>query len=128
MGDKKITVQHLKDTIKRFTEQRGWDPHAKNLAISIAIEAAELMEHFQWDDYGQYQKDEKEKQKEIRKEIADVIVYSFEFAMKIGIDITQAVEEKLKANAKKYPAHLFKNKKRSGEIYYKIKAEHRKKK
>lgn len=87
-----------------------------------------MLEHFQWDDYAEYEKKEGEKQDEIEKGLADVIIYCLQFAMKTDIDIAKAIGEKLKANAKKYPARLFKNKKKSGETYYKIKAEHRKKK
>ena len=126
MQDTHTTFQQVKSVIKKFQKERGWDPHAKNLAISIAIEAAELLEHFQWEDYAEYEKKGHDKKKEIEKELADVVIYCLEFAMKTDIDVARAIEEKLKVNAKKYPAHLFKNKEKSAQNYYKLKAKHRK--
>ena len=127
MNDRIATISKLKQRIRKFQQERNWNPHAKNLAISIVIEAAELLEHYQWDDYEEYQKREDAKREEIEKELADVIIYCLEFAIKNGIDVAQAVEKKLKLNEKKYPARLFRGK-QAGDHYYKIKSAYRKNK
>jgi len=127
MRDKTTTLQQLKDRVKKFQKERNWNPHAKNIAVSIAIEAAELLENYQWDDYEEYQKREDAKQDEIEKELADVLIYCLEFAVKNGIDVAQIIERKLKFNEKKYPAHLFRGK-QAGDHYYKIKSAYRAKK
>ena len=107
MEDKNTTIQALKDCVEDFQKERNWGKHhsSKNLAMSIAIEAAELMEHFQWDEYKQ------EEKLEIERELADVIIYCLQFAVVNRIDIARAVQEKLAKNAKKYPVRLFNDKK-----------------
>ena len=103
MQDKTTTLQQLKDLEQKFIAERGWGKHhtSKNVAASIAIEAAELLEHFQWDEYGKNDK------KEIEQELADVILYCLSFALTNKIDIAQAVQDKIAHNAKKYPVKLF---------------------
>ena len=127
MRDKTATLQQLKDRVKKFQKERNWNPRAKNLAVSIAIEAAELLEHYQWDDYEEYQRREDAKKEEIEKELADVLIYCLEFAMKNDIDVARAIERKLKLAADKYPARLFRGK-QAGHHYYKIKSAYRAKK
>ena len=127
MRDTTTTLQQLKTRVKKFQQERNWNPQIKNLAISIAIEAAELLELFQWDDYAEYQKRQDAKKEDVWKELADVIIYCLQFAAKADIDITHAVEKKLALNAKKYPAHLFGGK-QAGDHYYKIKSAYRAKK
>ncbi len=127
MNDQKTTIGELKSRIARFQKERHWNPHAKNLAVSIAIEAAELLEHYQWDDYEEYQKREDAKKKEIENELADVVIYCLEFALKNGTDVAQAIERKLGLAEKKYPARLFRGK-RASDHYYKIKSAYRAKK
>jgi dCTP diphosphatase len=100
----------LQDTLKairQFRDERDWmqfhDP--KSMAASIAIEAAELLEHFQWkskEEAEQYAKTHKD---EIADELADVATYLFELSENCGIDLVQAVQNKLKKNAQKYPIH-----------------------
>src|SRR5688500_6980969 len=91
--------------IRRFRDERDWmqfhDP--KNLAISIAIGAAELLEHFQWkssEQAGTYAQADRE---QIAEEIADVAIYLLELADNLGIDISRAIHSKLDKNALKYP-------------------------
>lgn len=123
-NDETTTIQELKTQAIHFSKVRGWQKHhsPKNLAVSIAIEAAELMEHFQWDDYGA-----KEKQ-EIAYELADVIIYCLEFSDSMDIDIATAVQNKLKEAAKKYPVEIFNPGNDRSEDYARIKKEYRNKK
>ena len=91
--------------IRNFRDERDWmqfhDP--KNLAVSIAIEAAELLEHFQWKDEKAVEQHVGNNREEISDEIADVALYLTELADNLGIDLIKAMENKLKKNAKKYP-------------------------
>ena len=91
--------------IRKFRDDRDWkqfhDP--KNLAVSISIEAAELLELFQWmsgEEATRYAAANKER---VSEEIADVAIYLIELADITGIDLAQAIEAKLEKNAKKYP-------------------------
>lgn len=112
----------LHDEIIRFNHLRGWDPSPQNLAKSIVIEAAELLEHFQWDDYMEYEKNKD--LKEVAFEGVDVLWYLINFFHKMGIDLNEAIELKLEHNNKKYPAEKFQGKHNS-EFYYQQKAKYR---
>lgn len=108
MNDKSTTVAELKKLIADFVSEREWGPFhdAKNLSASIAIEAAELMEHFQWlrtDELDAVRNDAKA-MAEIRDETADIAAYLFSFATRMGIDLSRALSEKMEKNAAKYPA------------------------
>ena len=90
--------QETIDRIRKFTEDRDWDQfHAPaNLAKSIVIEAAELLECFQWAD------DEYDLQ-HVKEELADVIVYSQNLLDKLGLDVDEIVNMKMTMNEAKYP-------------------------
>lgn len=94
------------ESIRKFRDERNWGQfhNPKDLALSITLEAAELLENFQW-------KTSEEavsaKSEEIKKELADVLIYSAFLADKLGLDLNQIVSEKLKENAEKYPAEKF---------------------
>lgn len=75
----------------------------KNMSISIIIEAAELLEHFQWKTKEEVIKYVEENKEEIQDEIADIALYLFELADNLGIDLLKAMEKKLEKNKKKYP-------------------------
>lgn len=124
MNDKTATIQKLKKLVEKFRKERNWGKHhtSKNLAVSIAIEAAELMEHFQWDDY------KEEGEAELESELADIIIYCLFFAVSNKIDIAKAVEKKIDEISKKYPVKIFNNKKDDPKDYWRIKSEYRKKK
>jgi dCTP diphosphatase len=117
--DHETTLSELKEKISKFIEERNWNLNARDLAISISLEAAELLEHYQWSD--DYEERSRENSDAVRKELADVMIYCLEFAMVSGIDISQAIQEKLEYNAKKYPPKV------SDEDYYKIKQSYRNK-
>ena len=90
-------MKELQEKIEKFNEERDWDQfHSpENLAKSIAIEAGELLECFQWNN--DYDLDE------VKDELADVLNCSIQLAMKIGVDPKQIVLDKMEKNAKKYP-------------------------
>jgi NTP pyrophosphatase (non-canonical NTP hydrolase) len=102
---KECEIKKITNKIKKFRDKRDWmqfhDP--KSMAASITIEAAELLEHFQWknrenvDDYIKSHKDH------IAEEVADVAIYLFELADNLGLDLIEVMEKKLKKNAEKYP-------------------------
>jgi dCTP diphosphatase len=75
----------------------------KNLAVSIVIEAAELLEQFQWKDKEAVDQHIRDHREEIEDEIADVAIYLMELADNLGIDLVEAMDRKLKKNEKKYP-------------------------
>jgi len=124
MDDKKTTIKQLKDIADKFVKDRNWGKHhsLKNLAVSIAIEAAELMEHFQWDEL-RWEKNKKA----VEEELADVLIYCLYFAIEEKIDISKAIEAKLAKAAKKYPVKIFNGKGKHSEDYWKIKKDYRKK-
>ncbi len=106
--DGSITVQKLKTQVAQFRDERGWleEDTPKNLAISISIEAAELLEHFQWKTDEQIHESLKEevKMSQISDELADVIIYCLGFSDVLHIDISRAVERKLRKNSERYSA------------------------
>jgi len=104
-------VAELIKLVNDFVAERAWEPFhdAKNLSASIAIEAAELMEHFQWlrSDELDSALDDAETMAEVREELADIAAYVLSFASRMGIDVSAALEEKMRKNAAKYPADRF---------------------
>ena len=91
--------------IRKFRDDRDWqqfhDP--KNLAVSISIEAAELLELFQWHSGEEATRFAAENRERVSEEIADVAIYLIELADITGIDLAKAIDAKLEKNAKKYP-------------------------
>jgi NTP pyrophosphatase (non-canonical NTP hydrolase) len=106
--DSNTTVAELIKLVDDFIVERQWEPFhdPKNLSTSIAIEAAELMEHFQWlrSDQLDPVKDDPERMARIREELADILAYLLSFASTMEIDLSSALADKMKKNAVKYPA------------------------
>lgn len=106
-----MALSDLAARLRDFARERDWDQfHSpKNLAISISVEAAELLELFQWsrgrDDWDCMQ--EESIRDRSAEELADVLLYLIRFADKAGIDLEQAARKKLERNAAKYPAENF---------------------
>jgi len=106
MDDSQTTVRELRDMFKDFVRARHWErAHSpKNLAMCIAIEAAELMEIFQWCSLDEASRIASTPEFEhVREELADVLIYCLSMANALDIDISAAIEDKLIKNAKKYP-------------------------
>jgi len=98
-------IQRLQADLRHFAEERDWGQFhtPKNLAASLSIEAAEVLECFQWlTDAQSYQLSD-EKRQEVGHEIADVLLYLLQLADKLAIDPLAAAREKLAINAAKYP-------------------------
>ena len=98
-------VTKITEKIVKFRDERDWmqfhDP--KNMAVSIILEASELLEHFQWKTKEEVEKYIMQNKAEIKDEIADIALYLFELADNLGISLVGAMEEKLKKNEMKYP-------------------------
>ena len=107
MHDDKVTLSELKHATATFARERDWEQfHApKNLTMAIAAEAAELMEPFLWVTAAESTTlcSKPEKKAKIEEELADVLIFAFQFANMTGIDIAAAVEAKIAKNAAKYP-------------------------
>ena len=125
MKDLEIKVyQHLK--------ARKWDNlRPVDVAKSIMIEGAELLELFQWENLSLEEvKKNKKKISEIKKELADVLIYCLEMSVLLELDTEKIIRQKLAHVAKKYPAKLMRKRKSDagGEDYLRIKKEYRAKK
>ncbi|MCM8813979.1 MAG: nucleotide pyrophosphohydrolase [Candidatus Omnitrophica bacterium] len=98
-------IARLSAAIKKFRDARDWAQFhtPKNLAISVAVEAAELLEHFQWLRDDELPRYIQENHEPLSDEIADVAMYLFALADDLKIDIPQAVHRKMRLNAGKYP-------------------------
>ncbi|OEZ29944.1 nucleotide pyrophosphohydrolase [Variovorax boronicumulans] len=99
-------LQALTQALRDFAQARDWEQfHSpKNLAAALSVEAAELLEHFQWLTEAQSRVLPADKRAEIGTEIADVLLYLLQLADKLGIDPVEAAKRKMLANAVKYPA------------------------
>lgn len=98
-------IQTLQAALRQFAEERDWAQfHSpKNLAVSLSIEAAEVLEHFQWLTDEQSRQLDEAQRAEVAHEIADVLLYLLQLSDKLGIDPLAAAQEKLALNAEKYP-------------------------
>jgi NTP pyrophosphatase (non-canonical NTP hydrolase) len=112
MDDSNTTLQNLKDRMAQFVRERDWEQFhtPKNLAMSIAIEAAELMEHFQWLTVEESKKLQPEHLVDIGEELADIIIYSLSLSNTLGLDLSQTVLAKMEKNSRKYPSEKVKGK------------------
>ena len=100
-------LAELRDTLRQFATERDWDQFhcPKNLAIALSVEAAELLEHFQWLPDAESAAPPSEVRAKIREELADVLLYLIRLADKLDIDLAAAAFDKLVINARKYPIH-----------------------
>jgi dCTP diphosphatase len=104
MNDSQVTLQQLKERMAHFVQERDWNQFhtPKNLSMALTVEAAELMELFQWDMENGLKTLHNEREK-IEHELADVLAYVLSCANACDIDLTDAFVRKLAINAKKYP-------------------------
>jgi NTP pyrophosphatase (non-canonical NTP hydrolase) len=112
-------LDQLRALVREFVEERDWDQfHApKNLASALTVEAAELLEHFQWLQHGRVDELGAEKLTQVRHEMADVLVYLVCLADKLDVDLLAAVHEKMVLNRAKYPADLVRGDARKYDEY-----------
>ena len=121
MKDDRTTLQELKDKMAQFVKERDWEQFhtPKNLSMSIAIEAAELMEHFQWLTVEQSKNLDPEALQEIGEELADIIIYSLSLANFLGLDLAETVNAKMEKNIRKYPKDQVRGKAHKYTFYQK---------
>jgi NTP pyrophosphatase (non-canonical NTP hydrolase) len=95
----------LRDALRAFAAERDWDPfHSpRNLATALAVEAAELLEPFQWLDDAQARDLPSDTRAAVEEEMADVLLYLVRLADKLDVDLEQAARAKMARNAAKYP-------------------------
>ncbi|WP_223489008.1 nucleotide pyrophosphohydrolase [Pseudomonas sp. A-RE-19] len=103
-----MDVVKVQQQLRDFAKERDWEQFhtPKNLASALAVEAAELLENFQWltDEQARSVKDDAERMRRIEEEIADVTLYLLRLADVLSLDLQDAVDRKLRINADKYPA------------------------
>jgi dCTP diphosphatase len=109
--DTHTTVGILRQAVAGFVDDRHWRPFhtPKNLSMSIAIEAAELMERFQWltTEEAQAAVEDPAEQQAVADELADIVIYCLSLSNALDMDITSAVLGKLQTNERRYPADEF---------------------
>ena len=120
--DTDTTIQELKEIVIKFTKDRHWELHhkPKNLAMGIAIEAAELMEHYQWD--------QPVDRDEMSDELADILFNILNFAQQENIDIATSFMKKYEKLLKKYPVEKFNEERGDLDEYRRIKQQYRRNK
>lgn len=96
----------LRDKLRVFADERDWNQFhtPKNLCMAMMVEAAELMEHFQW--LTPDQSCDLTNREDVKDELADVLLYLIRLADKLGVDLLEAALFKMEKNAKKYPADI----------------------
>jgi NTP pyrophosphatase (non-canonical NTP hydrolase) len=99
------SLDDLRARINTFVQERDWEQfHSpKNLAMAMIVEAAELVEHFQWNTTEQSYQLSSEKREQVSHELADTFVYLLRIAEVTGVDLIAATNAKIDLNAKKYP-------------------------
>lgn len=98
-------LRDLRDALRRFAAERDWDQfHSpKNLAAALSVEAAELLERFQWLTEDESRTLDPDRLAAVREEMADVMLYLIRLADKVDVDLIAAAREKIARNAAKYP-------------------------
>ena len=99
------SLEYLKEQVARFAAERDWDQfhNPKNLAMAVAAESGELLEHFQWLTPEQADSLSTAERDEVALECADVLLFLLRLCDRLGIDLAAAARRKLVLNASKYP-------------------------
>ncbi len=105
MTDETKSLASLQAQIRKFCDARNWDQfhNPKDLAISLCLEAAEVLEHFQWKNEQEIEIHTTDRKEELSEEIADVFYWVLLLANKLDIDLVQAFDSKMSKNEAKYP-------------------------
>jgi NTP pyrophosphatase (non-canonical NTP hydrolase) len=98
-------LTQLRDALRKFADERDWNQYhsPKNLASALSVEAAELLERFQWLTEDQSRNLPPDELQKVREEMADVLNYLVRLADKLEVNLLEAAREKIELNAKKYP-------------------------
>lgn len=101
-------LDELRERLRGFVRERDWEQfHSpKNLAMAMIVEAAELVEHFQWATEQESRELSPEKIAEVEQEVADTFIYLLRMSDVLGIDLVSAAHSKMDRNAEKYPADV----------------------
>jgi dCTP diphosphatase len=114
MPDATTTVAELREAMRRFVAEREWERfHSpKNLVMALAAEAAELLEHFLWVDNDESRQavQDPAKRKEVADEMADVACCLFALSNELGLDLSDAIADKMTRNVAKYPVEQYRGK------------------
>ncbi len=107
--DSETSMKHLREVVRTFVDERDWQQfHSpKNLSMAMSIEAAELMEHFQWITPEASRELDKEARAAAGEELADVLCYALAIANELDLDLTSTLLKKMEKNRAKYPAAEF---------------------
>lgn len=99
------TFDNLTEKVIKFRDARDWKQfhNPKDVALSLMLEAAELGEHFQWKDADEIRKHVESKREEVGEELADVLYWVLLLSHDLGIDLVEALKDKMKKNDEKYP-------------------------
>lgn len=109
-NDARVSMKSLQERLRSFADERDWDQfHSpKNLSTALIVEAAELLEHFQWLTQDQSTNLSQDKLLEVEAEIADIFIYLLRLSDKLGIDMLDAAIRKIATNEEKYPTEKVK--------------------
>lgn len=107
-----MDIKELQDIVVKFRDDRDWKQFhkPKDSALSLILEAAELLEHFQWKNEKEVREYTKTNKKEISEELADVLFWVLLLSHDLKIDIIKEFKEKMRINSKKYPIEKSKSK------------------
>lgn len=107
-----MDIKELQDIVIKFRNQRNWKQfhNPKDIAISLSLEASELLEHFQWKNKKELEDYFKSNKDEIGKELVDILYWVLLISHDLKIDIVKVFKEKMIENHKKYPVKKSKNK------------------
>ena len=99
------SLNGLRDRLRAFAAERDWEPFhtPKNLAMALSVEAAELLEHFQWLTPEASMQLDPEMRAGVREELADVLLYLVRLADRLDVDLIEAAHDKMRLNALRYP-------------------------
>lgn len=100
---KKVTFEEVYSTVMQYVRARKWEKtnDSRGLAVSLSLEANELLEYFQWHD------DSFGSKEDMASELADIMIYAIQFADRYDIDIPDAIAKKIEMQDKKYPKEIF---------------------
>jgi len=112
------SLGELQKSVVKFRDERDWKQfhNPKDLAISLVLEAAEVMEHFQWKNKEEMESHLQSHRKDVGEELSDVLYWVLLMANDLKVDVVKAFEEKLKKNAEKYPIEKAKGKEYSNKL------------
>ena len=112
-------IEELTSAIIQFRDERGWKKHhkPKDIALSLILEAAEVLEHFQWKNGRELERYLAAHREDLADEVADVFIYLLHLCEGLNIDLIKAAYRKLEKNRKKYPVEKVKGSARKYTAY-----------